>query len=59
MGVIASVSWYVKELMGDHDYARYCAHLQRHHPGAEPPTEKEYWRRRWEREARSPGSRCC
>lgn len=56
---LSALSWYVKELMGDNDYAKYCAHLERHHPGAEPVTEKEFWRRRWEHQDKNPGQRCC
>ncbi|MCT2289046.1 YbdD/YjiX family protein [Corynebacterium sanguinis] len=57
--VINGVSWYIKELMGDNDYAKYCAHLAAHHPDVKPPTEKEYWKQRWARESANPGSRCC
>lgn len=53
------VLWYVKELMGDNDYARYVAHLQRHHPERVAPTEKEYWRARYAEQGANPGARCC
>ncbi|WP_221776664.1 YbdD/YjiX family protein [Rhodococcus aetherivorans] len=45
--------------MGDHDYARYVAHLERLHPGAEIPTEREYWRTRYAAADANPGARCC
>lgn len=57
--VTSSVSWYFKELMGDNDYAKYCAHLQAHHPEEELPTEREYWKQRWARQDANPGARCC
>lgn len=51
--------WYVKELMGDNDYAKYCAHHSAHHPGEEPLTEREFWKARWAHQEANPGSRCC
>ncbi|MDK6260685.1 MULTISPECIES: YbdD/YjiX family protein [Corynebacterium] len=56
---VRSVGWYLGELMGDHDYAKYVAHLQAHHPDREVPTEKEYWRARWAAQDANPGARCC
>ncbi|WIM68688.1 YbdD/YjiX family protein [Corynebacterium breve] len=56
---LSSVSWYFKELMGDNDYAKYCAHLRRHHPGQTPPSEREYWKARWAKQDANPGARCC
>ncbi|MDO4609282.1 YbdD/YjiX family protein [Corynebacterium sp.] len=56
---LRGVAWYVGELMGDHDYARYCEHLRLHHPDEPVPTEREYWRRRHADEAANPGARCC
>lgn len=56
---VRSVGWYLGELMGDHDYAKYVAHLQSHHPDREVPTEKEYWRARWAAQDANPGARCC
>lgn len=57
--VVSGVVWYIKELMGDNDYAKYCAHLQRDHPEVEPPTEREFWKQRWERQTKNPEGRCC
>lgn len=59
LGWLRGVRWYVGELMGDHDYARYVAHLRAHHPGAPIPTEREYWRRRHAEAEANPQSRCC
>ncbi|WJZ17753.1 YbdD/YjiX family protein [Corynebacterium guangdongense] len=56
---VRSVRWYVGELMGDHAYARYVEHLRRHHPDAEVPTEREYWRARYAEQDANPGARCC
>lgn len=54
-----TVRWWIGALMGDHDYARYVAHLERLHPGAEIPTEREYWRTRYAAADANPGARCC
>lgn len=58
-GAWRGLVWYVKELMGDNDYAKYCSHLARHHPGVEPPSEREFWKQRWQRQATNPEGRCC
>jgi uncharacterized short protein YbdD (DUF466 family) len=54
-----AVRWYVRTLMGDGDYERYVAHVRRTHPGADVPTEKEFWCRRWAEQDANPGARCC
>ncbi|QTE28691.1 YbdD/YjiX family protein [Pengzhenrongella sicca] len=51
------VRWYATTLMGDHDYARYVAHLARTHPGTAPETERAYWRSR--HDDSTPQARCC
>lgn len=51
--------WYFGELMGDHDYKKYVAHLQAHHPGQQVPSEREYWRARYAEQDANPGARCC
>ncbi|HCG2976607.1 YbdD/YjiX family protein [Corynebacterium striatum] len=56
---LKKISWYFGELMGDHAYAKYCDHLRAHHPGAEIPTEREYWRARYAEQDADPGARCC
>lgn len=53
------VRWYVGGVMGDTDYARYVAHVRRHHPGAAVPSEREYWRARYAEQDANPGARCC
>lgn len=59
MKVLKTVRWYVGELMGDNDYARYVAHLSRNHPERAVPTEREYWRSRYAEQDANPGARCC
>lgn len=54
-----AVRWYVRELMGDNDYQKYCAHLAAHHPGQEVPTERAYWKARWAHQEANPQGRCC
>ncbi|GAA1790013.1 MAG: YbdD/YjiX family protein [Actinobacteria bacterium] len=40
-------------------YERYCAHLARVHPGARIPSEREFWRAKYDEMDRNPTSRCC
>ncbi|AEE44527.1 YbdD/YjiX family protein [Cellulomonas fimi] len=54
-----AVRWYTTTLLGDHDYARYVAHVARTHPGSEPVSEAAYWRARHAEQDASPGARCC
>jgi uncharacterized short protein YbdD (DUF466 family) len=54
-----AVRWYATTLLGDHDYARYVAHVQRVHPGTDPGTEAAYWRARHAEQDAHPGARCC
>ncbi len=56
---LKSVRWYFAELMGDNDYRKYCDHLRAHHPGAQLPTERQYWRNRYASQDANPGARCC
>jgi uncharacterized short protein YbdD (DUF466 family) len=46
------------ELSGEADYRRYCAHLQRHHPGQKIPSAKEFFLTRLEEKYTRP-TRCC
>jgi len=46
-------------LMGDDAYAVYVAHQRRTHPGAEPLTERQFWRQKMDDQDRNPGARCC
>jgi uncharacterized short protein YbdD (DUF466 family) len=54
-----TVRWYAGALLGDHDYARYVAHVQRVHPGTDPGSEAAYWRARHAEQDANPGARCC
>ena len=54
-----AVRWYTTSLLGDHDYARYVAHVARVHPGTDPGTEAAYWRARHADQDAHPGARCC
>jgi uncharacterized short protein YbdD (DUF466 family) len=45
--------------MGDSAYETYLAHHRRTHPGAEPLTERQFWRQRMDDQDRNPGARCC
>jgi len=46
------------EILGDGDYARYCAFLERKRPGQAPPTAAEFYLCRL-RERYSRPNRCC
>ncbi len=59
LAALRAARWYVGELMGDHDYARYVEHLTRTHPDAPIPTEREFWRARHAAADAAPASRCC
>jgi uncharacterized short protein YbdD (DUF466 family) len=54
-----AVRWYVTTLMGDRAYDVFLAHQRRHHPDAEVPTERQFWRDRMADQDRNPGARCC
>lgn len=53
------IRWYVTTLMGDTAYVTYVAHHDRHHPGEEPLSERQFWRERMDDQDRNPGARCC
>ncbi|APT86947.1 MULTISPECIES: YbdD/YjiX family protein [Corynebacterium] len=59
LALLSSVKWYFCELMGDHDYKKYVAHLKAHHPEEAVPSEREYWRARYAEQDANPGTRCC
>ena len=45
-------------VLGDGEYARYCAHLRRRHPDRAIPTARDFYRARLEEKFSRP-SRCC
>ncbi|KAF0958538.1 hypothetical protein MLGJGCBP_08288 [Rhodococcus sp. T7] len=59
VGAVRTAWWWTGALMGDHDYSRYVEHLRRHHPDAEVPSEREYWKARYADADANPGARCC
>lgn len=59
MKIFKDARWYVGQLMGDHDYQKYCNHLRIHHPNQPIPTEREYWRNRHAAADANPQARCC
>ncbi|MEV0245162.1 YbdD/YjiX family protein [Nocardia sp. NPDC050712] len=59
LGAVRSLlSWY-NAIIGGQDYQRYVAHLRREHPGCEIPSERQYWRDRYDEAERKPQNRCC
>ncbi|HTN54841.1 MAG TPA: YbdD/YjiX family protein [Microbacterium sp.] len=55
----SAVRWYVTTLMGDRAYDVYVSHQRAHHPDAELPSERQFWRDRMADQDRNPGARCC
>ena len=53
------VGWYLREVSGEGDYARYLAHRERHHPGEPPLDRRTFERRRMDERDRNPRARCC
>ncbi|MFF8955541.1 YbdD/YjiX family protein [Streptomyces sp. NPDC014894] len=56
---LRAVHWYLRELTGESAYDRYCERHRREHPGAEPPTPREFQRLLVRRQEERPRSRCC
>jgi uncharacterized short protein YbdD (DUF466 family) len=57
--VAGTLLWYLREVTGENDYARYVEHEQRHHPGAAVLSRREFERRRMDERDERPGQRCC
>ena len=57
--VAAKVGWYVREVMGENAYDRYCEHQRRQHPDAPLLSRREFERRRMDDQDEHPGARCC
>jgi uncharacterized short protein YbdD (DUF466 family) len=53
------VGWYLREVSGEGDYARYLAHLREHHPDEPPLGRREFERRRMDERDTNPRARCC
>lgn len=54
-----TLRWYWRGVVGADAFERYVAHLRRHHPGCEVPTEKQFWRDKYAEMERNPKARCC
>jgi len=48
----------IGQVLGDGEYARYCAHMNRKHPGAQIPAAGEFYQARMEEKYAKP-NRCC
>jgi uncharacterized short protein YbdD (DUF466 family) len=53
------VLWYLREVLGEHDYDRYLEHQRRAHPAGPVLSRREFERRRMDRLEVRPGQRCC
>ena len=51
--------WFWNGVVGADAYERYVAHLRRNHPDCEVPTERQFWRDKYEDMERNPKTRCC
>jgi uncharacterized short protein YbdD (DUF466 family) len=51
--------WYLREVLGEHDYDRYIAYQRREDPGAPLLSRREFERRRMEERYASSRPRCC
>jgi uncharacterized short protein YbdD (DUF466 family) len=56
---LATIHWYLRELVGETEYERYVEHQTRAHPGTAPLDRRAFERARWDEKARTPGNRCC
>ncbi len=56
---IGHVGWYLREVSGEGDYARYVAHRQRHHPEEPVLGRRDFERRRMDDRDTNPRARCC
>jgi uncharacterized short protein YbdD (DUF466 family) len=55
--IAARDAWQVlRGVLGERAYEQYVAHHTAHHPDEPPMSEREFWRRRGDRE---PPARCC
>jgi len=58
----AGLAWYVKGVLGEDAYEKYCDHHAAVHgtDAAVPPmTAREFWRERVDRQDTNPQGRCC
>ncbi|RII41845.1 DUF466 domain-containing protein [Galactobacter valiniphilus] len=53
------VGRYLNSVLGGDRYARYLEFHARHHAGAEPLSEREYWRAYHAHQDAHPEGRCC
>ncbi|WP_435604770.1 YbdD/YjiX family protein [Streptomyces sp. bgisy130] len=56
---VRAVRWYLRELTGEAEYHRYCAHQRRLHAQAPVPSRREYEVLRSLHRETHPQSRCC
>lgn len=56
---VRGLRWYWRGVVGADAYERYVAHLRRHHPDCAIPTEKQFWRDKYDDMERHPKARCC
>ncbi len=57
--VVRGAAGYLRAVMGADAYDRYREHLAARHPGAEPMTERQFWREHQDWQDQNPQGRCC
>jgi uncharacterized short protein YbdD (DUF466 family) len=57
--VAVTLLWYLREVTGEHDYARHAEHQRCHHPDAPVLPRREFERRRMDELDKNPQQRCC
>ncbi len=58
MKLLRKIGSFLKDVTGESDYARYCAHLRERHPERPVPSQKEFYLTRVN-ESYSRPNRCC
>ncbi len=54
-----ALHWYVRELLGESAYDRYCERHRREHPDHAPVPARQFWRDRADAQATAPRGGCC
>ncbi|MEP7160973.1 MAG: YbdD/YjiX family protein [Dermatophilaceae bacterium] len=51
--------WWWRGVVGADAYEHYVAHLRACHPDTAVPSERQFWKNRYDEEERNPTARCC
>ena len=53
------ITWYLREVSGETQYEKYCAHVRRDHPDAPVMSRRDFERWRQDDRNDNPRARCC